>query len=59
MSHADLVIRNARIIDGTGGAEIQGDVAVKDGSIVSVGEFKGEADETLDAAGRILSLIHI
>lgn len=55
MSQADLVIRNARIIDGTGGAEIHGDVAVKDGSIVSVGEFTGTARETLDADGRILT----
>ncbi len=55
MSHADLVIRNARIIDGTGGTEIRGDVAIKDGSIVAVGKYDGEAKETLDAAGRILA----
>ena len=55
MSHVDLVIRNARIIDGTGGAEIRGDVAIKDGSIVAVGKYDGEASETLDAAGRILA----
>ena len=55
MSHADLVIRNARIVDGTGGAEIRGDVAIKDGSIVAVGKYDGEANETLDAAGSILA----
>ena len=33
----DLVIRGARIVDGTGRAEFVGDVAVSDGLIVRVG----------------------
>ena len=52
---ADLVIRNARIVDGTGAAARQGDVAVKDGRIVAVGSFDGSATRTLDGAGRILT----
>ena len=51
MNQADLVIRNARIVDGTGAAEIRGDVAVKDGQIAAVGDV---TQIDLD-----LSLIHI
>ncbi|MDH3643998.1 MAG: amidohydrolase family protein, partial [Gammaproteobacteria bacterium] len=55
MSNADLVIRNARIVDGTGAPEQHGDVAIKDGRIHSVGEFAGSADSELDAGGKILA----
>ena len=33
----DLVIRGARIVDGTGAPAVSGDVAVRDGRIVAVG----------------------
>ena len=55
MSHADLVIRSARIVDGTGAAARQGDVAISNGRIVAVGRFDGTATRTLDADGRILA----
>jgi len=55
MSKADLVIRNARIVDGTGAAERHGDVAIKDGRILAAGQFDGTAGRTLDAKGRILT----
>ena len=55
MSQADLVIRNARIIDGTGGPGFTGDVAIADGNILAVGSYTGDARETLDAAGRVLT----
>jgi N-acyl-D-aspartate/D-glutamate deacylase len=55
MSDADLVIRNARIVDGTGAPERNGDVAVKDGKILAVGEFAGSADSEQDAGGNVLA----
>jgi N-acyl-D-amino-acid deacylase len=55
MSDADLVIRNARIVDGTGAPERNGDVAVKDGKILAVGEFTGSADSEQDAGGNVLA----
>jgi N-acyl-D-amino-acid deacylase len=55
MSQADLAIRNAQIVDGTGAAAFQGDVAVSDGKIVTVGAFTGTAAREIDAHGHTLS----
>ena len=55
MNSADLIIRNARIIDGTGAAEQRGDVAITDGKISAVGTVEGSAIQELDAQGRILT----
>lgn len=51
----DLLVTNARIVDGTGSAAITGCVAVKDKRIVAVGEVKGTADTMIDAGGRVLA----
>ena len=52
----DLVIRGARIVDGTGAPSFTGDVGVRDGRIAAVGPFdQGGVDEpatrTIDADG--------
>ena len=49
----DLVIRGARILDGSGGPERRGDIAVRRDRLVSVGEPipRGVAREELDASG--------
>lgn len=50
----DLLIRNARIIDGTGNAWFRADVAVKDGRIARTGNLsQATADRTLEARGRV------
>jgi hypothetical protein len=41
MSSADLVIRNALIVDGSGSPGFQGDVAVGSGEILAIGRFEG------------------
>lgn len=51
----DLVIINGSIIDGSGAPAFDGDVAIKDGKIVAVGKNLGEAKETLDAKGCIVT----
>ena len=51
----DLVIRNARIADGSGAPLRTGAVAVKDGRIAAVGEVKGEGAEVIDAGGRVVA----
>ena len=39
----DLVVRNARIIDGSGSPEFAGDLAVSDGVVTDVGNVDGLA----------------
>jgi len=54
---ADLVIRNAMILDGIGSPGFEGDVEVTDGRITAVGTVNspGPATVELDAGGRIVS----
>ncbi|HYF35886.1 MAG TPA: amidohydrolase family protein, partial [Prosthecobacter sp.] len=51
----DLVIRNARIVDGTGAAPYNGNILIKNGYIAGVGNVNGSAAETLDAQHRIVA----
>ena len=51
----DLVIRSGTIIDGTGGAAFEGDVAVSNGAITDVGRVSGTGKEEIDAKGRIVT----
>ncbi len=51
----DIVIRGGTIVDGTGGAARQADLGIRDGRIVAVGSVDEEAQETVDATGRIVS----
>ena len=51
----DLVIRNGRIIDGSGMPSFHGDVAVNAGKIVELGKLGGAAAKTIDAEGRVVS----
>src|SRR5262245_8587524 len=51
----DLVIRNARILDGTGAPASEGDVEVDDGRIRSVGGVASAARTEIDAKGLHLS----
>ena len=52
----DLLIRGARVLDGTGNPWFFADVAVKDGRIVQVGELRdATATRVVDAAGMYLA----
>ena len=52
----DLVITNARIIDGTGAPARTGDVGIRDGRIVRIGAIPAnDARERLNAAGLVLA----
>ena len=53
--HYDLMIRGGTLIDGTGAPERRGDLGVRDGHIVAIGEVSGTADKTIEADGRIVS----
>jgi N-acyl-D-amino-acid deacylase len=52
----DLLITNARIVDGAGNPWFRADVAIKDGRILRIGPLKPEtAIRTIDARGQILA----
>jgi N-acyl-D-amino-acid deacylase len=51
----DLLITNARIVDGTGGPSTAGSVGVRDGRIAGVGRVSGAANRTIDAGGKVLA----
>jgi N-acyl-D-aspartate/D-glutamate deacylase len=48
----DTLIRNGRIIDGTGNPSFHGDIGIKDGNIAAMGHLAGRtASRTIDAGG--------
>ncbi|KAA2238739.1 D-aminoacylase [Chitinophaga agrisoli] len=52
----DVLIRNGRIVDGTGNSWFYGDVAVKDGKILAVGKLSGyTAAKEIDAKKMIVA----
>src|SRR5229473_556427 len=52
----DLLIKNGRVVDGTGELGFIADVAVQDGKIVGVGKYAGAAAKrTIDAEGRAVA----
>jgi len=59
----DVLIRNGRIVDGTGSPWYSGDLAIRDGRIASIGvlcprtapDSACPAKQTIDAAGRVVA----
>ena len=53
---ADVLIKNGKIVDGTGNNWFYGDVAVKDGKIIKVGKLANwQAAKIIDATGLIIA----
>jgi N-acyl-D-aspartate/D-glutamate deacylase len=51
----DLLVKNGRIIDGSGMPAFQGDLAVKNGKIVELGKLSAPATKVIDAQGLVVS----
>ncbi|HET6579202.1 MAG TPA: D-aminoacylase, partial [Gemmatimonadales bacterium] len=51
----DVLIRNGRIIDGTGSPWYAGDVGIRGGRIVAIGTLDGAARQTVDASGMVVA----
>jgi N-acyl-D-amino-acid deacylase len=51
----DIIIRGARIVDGTGAEARNGDVAITDGIITAVGKVTGSAGRTIEADGALVT----
>ena len=47
----DLVIRGGTLLDGTGRQAVQGDLGIRGGKIVALGEARGDAVQVIDADG--------
>src|ERR1700688_5095890 len=59
LAHAqpyDVVVRNGRIIDGTGSPWYSGDIAIRGGRIAALGKLDGaSAKRTIDAHGMVVA----
>src|SRR5437763_2250425 len=51
----DLLIKNGRIVDGSGMPAFRGDVGIKNGKIAEIGKLSGPAARTSDAEGRVVA----
>ncbi|TFG15369.1 MAG: hypothetical protein EU535_01725 [Promethearchaeota archaeon] len=49
----DIIIKNSKIIDGTGVEGFSGDIAIKNSKIVKIGKIKENAEVIIDAKGLI------
>ncbi len=51
----DVVIRNGKIIDGSGTKPFIGDIAINEGTISLIGEIKGSGNKEIDAKGNLVT----
>ena len=51
----DLKITGGTIVDGSGSPGYRGDLGIRDGRIVALGEAPGDATTTIDASGRMVT----
>lgn len=51
----DTVLKNGRVVDGTGNPWFHGDVGIKNGVIAEIGKIDSESQETIDARGQYIS----
>ncbi len=51
----DMILKNGRVVDGTGNPWLFGDVGIKDGLIAAVGQIDVEAHQVIDVQGQVIS----
>ena len=51
----DLIIKNGKIIDGTGADPFFADIGIENGKIVFIGDCTAEAKKVIDAAGLVVT----
>ena len=54
MSH-DLIIKNGTIVDGTGAARYQADIAVANGKIAEIGKITDGAKKIIDVSDLVVA----
>ena len=55
MSKVDLVVRGGTVVDGSGGALFEADVAIDSGKIVAIGRVAETGREEIDASGLVVT----
>lgn len=55
MAEYDVIIRNARVIDGTGAREVLGSIAVAGDRLAAVGDVVATAEREIDAHGSVVA----
>ncbi|MFN3732143.1 N-acyl-D-amino-acid deacylase family protein [Comamonas testosteroni] len=55
MQHFDLLIRNGRIVDGTGAPAYRADIGVRHERIAAIGQDLGTAAQEIDASGLLVT----
>ena len=55
MAEYDLVIRNGTVVDGMRMPAYRGDIGIRNGRIVAIGNLREGAKRTLDATGHIVA----
>ena len=56
MAEYDLLIKNGTIVDGLRMPAYRGDIAIRGGKIVAMGNIKGDATRVIDATGLAVGL---
>src|SRR5882672_8447718 len=51
----DLLIKNGRVVDGSGMPAFRGDVGVRNGKIAEIGKLRGAASRTIDVDGLVVA----
>src|ERR1700751_1536618 len=51
----DLIIKNGTVVDGTGAASVQADLAIAQGKIAEIGRINDGAARVIDAGGLIVA----
>ncbi|MBU5442253.1 D-aminoacylase [Paenibacillus sp. MSJ-34] len=51
----DIILKNGKIVDGTGNPWFAGNVGIKDGRIVAVGRVDQEAGQIVDVRGQVIA----
>lgn len=55
----DLLIRNGKVVDGTGIPAYRADIGIRDGRIAKIGTITGTAARVIDAAGMVVAPGHV
>jgi N-acyl-D-amino-acid deacylase len=58
MAEYDLLIKNGTIVDGMRMPAFRGDIGIRAGKIVAMGNLKETATRTIDATGMVVALVH-